>query len=326
MVERGSRHQAENSCHSSSLSQPPPTRHEPHADIIPVFSHFVVELCGLTGRFRAAPAPRRPTTGHAPARAPVGVARRAKRARTARRGRAGCSRRARRPPRRGRRWGRKRRPGAPAGRRRAKYEGRVRSPRRRVRGRRTCPGASSARPCARRPGPGRGARRAAAPPWPSWAPTGASRSRQKPPARFVGISVNFGRFRSFFLLGVGIPVVLGDGMRAREIVGTRAPPQLLPSRPGRASAAVRDPQKSNQHPRLVVVDLAPILRRSVGAVMSMDRPPRRSTRGKAAGPAWHPCRARRRRRSAPRGGAAPTIRARVSPERLPPAARLLRHI
>ena len=132
-----------------------------------------------------------------PARAPVGVARRAKRARTARRGRAGCSRRARRPPRRGRRWGRTRRPGAPAGRRRAKYEGRVRSPRRRVRGRRTCPGASSARPCARRPGPGRGARRAAAPPWPSWAPTGASRSRQKPPAR---VCRYLGQFWSFSLV------------------------------------------------------------------------------------------------------------------------------
>ena len=325
MVERGSRHQAENSCHSSSLSQPPPPPPS-HAD----HPSFLTFRCRAVRPDRPLPVPRRSRAAQPPVMPRPGHPWASPAAPNARVRRAGAALGAR---------------AVRAGRHGGVADGVERAARAHLQvvDAQSTKGASDRRaaaseaavhvlgrvlPARVRAGPAPGEERGVRRPrrghrGPPPEPLGAAKSRRR---GFVGISVNFGRFRSFFLLGVGIPVVLGDGMRAREIVGTRAPPQLLPSRPGRASAAVRDPPKSNQHPRLVVVDLAPILRRSVGAVMSMDRPPRRSTRGKAAGPAWHPCRARRRRRSAPRGGAASTIRARVSPERLPPAARLLRHI
>ena len=168
--ERGSRHEAQQSWKLNSSNATFPT-----SIFNQFFSHFVCTLCRSSGRVprRVGPAPpnHRPflgrgTRGRRPPRRTRAYSRR-----TARWGRAGCSRRARWPPRRGRRWGRNRRPGTPpAGRRRAEYEGQVRSRRRRARGRSTCPGSSSARSCARRSGPGRGARRAAAPAWPSWAP------------------------------------------------------------------------------------------------------------------------------------------------------------
>ena len=260
-----------------------------------------------------------PTTGHSSARAPVGVVCRAKRARTARWDRAGCSRRARQPPWKGRRWGRNRprahlrvadvRSTNGASMRAAAASEAAVDALRRVPAAlvRVGPAAGEARTL-RRPRHGhRGAPRA---------PAGAA-------DEFFSLS------RSFLVLFARFFFCVSAFWWFSTILSRALTLSLHGRRQGRAQHARAEPQRRRRQRRLgrrrpwvVVVDLGPTVRCSAGAVKYMDRPRGGIAREKVAGPAWHRCRARRRRRSGPSPARHQQTRGGALQKRLPAAARL----